>query len=152
VPSATNGTDRAQPIIQIQAFVRYEFFSYLSAKAPPKRHDIRPTPDMHIAFKKANSGLYSGKTLPKNTGKNAVFTMPPKFLKNVAINTFLEHERLNTYPLLFINSINLFSFYFLSIFIYISYFYSIAYFPLTGSLIKDKVEIPKIKPKIPIIS
>ena len=111
MPSATNGTDNAHPNIQIQAFVRYEFFSYLSAKAPPKRQDISPTPDMQIAFKNANSGLYSGKILPKNTGKNAVFTIPPKFLKNVAIHTFLEHERLKTYPLLFINSINLFSFY-----------------------------------------
>ena len=152
MPTATNGTDRAHPIIQIYAFVRYEFFSYLSAKAPPKRHDIRPTPEIHIAFRNAYSGLYSGKFLPKNTGKNASITIPPKFLNDVAINTFLAHERLNTYPLLFMNSTNLFSFYLTSFSISISFFYSIAYFPLTGSLIKAKAEIPTTNPNAPVIS
>jgi len=82
----------------INAFVKYDFFSYLSARAPPKTHATKPIKDYPIALYTAYSDLNNGKFLPKNIGKNASITIPPKFLSDVAINTFLAHGRVNTYP------------------------------------------------------
>ena len=93
VPIAIRGTDRAHPIRHINAFVRYDLLSYLSAIAPPKRHAISPISDYPIAFDNAYSDLKSGKFLPKKIGKKASITIPPKFLNEVAINTFLAQGR-----------------------------------------------------------
>ena len=80
----------------INAFVNNDLLSYLSARAPPKTHAISPIKDYPTALNTAYSDLNNGKFLPKNIGKNASITIPPKFLKEVAINTFLAHGRVNT--------------------------------------------------------
>jgi len=97
-PSAIKGTDAMQPEIHKYAFVIKDFFSNLSAIIPPANEAAIPQTVKAKAFKTAYSPLKAGKFLPKNTGKNVETIIPPKFLRELAINVFLAHDKVKTKP------------------------------------------------------
>jgi hypothetical protein len=64
-----SGTAAALPRIQIQAFVRNEFFSYLSAITPPMIPEASPTTDRITELTNEYWILYFAKHFKKNTGR-----------------------------------------------------------------------------------
>lgn len=131
----------------------------MSARIPPEREAISPQIDIPAALRRAYSALKLGKFLPKKTGKKAAITIPPTFLNELAIKTFLAHGRLKTTFMLSrklaigfyfgFDASNLAS----SSFYYYSFFFSAfeRYLPLSGSLTKAISPRPNIDPTAAII-
>jgi hypothetical protein len=140
-------------------FVQYDLLSYLSARIPPEREAINPQIERAAALSSAYSALKLGKFLPKKTGKKAAITIPPTFLKELAIKTFFAHGRLKTTFMLSkklaigfffgLEASNLAS----SAFYFFSFFFSALerYLPLSGSLTKAIVPSPKRVPTTAMI-
>jgi hypothetical protein len=66
---------------------------------PPPREAISPHIERARALSIAYSALKAGKFLPKNTGRNDDTIIPPKFLNELAIRTFLATGRVKTTPM-----------------------------------------------------
>ena len=98
--------DKAQPKMQRKAFVMYDFFSNLSAMIPPARDAVRPHMERAAALSMAYSALKAGKFLPKKTGRKEETIIPPKFLRELAIRTFLAVGRVNTTPIFLMKAAN----------------------------------------------
>ena len=85
--------------MQSRALGQYDFFSNLSAMIPPPMEAVRPQPERARALSIAYSALKAGKFLPKKTGRKDETIIPPKFLKELAMRTFLAVGRVNTTPI-----------------------------------------------------
>ena len=66
---------------------------------PPPMEAVRPQPERARALSIAYSALKAGKFLPKKTGRKDETIIPPKFLKELAIRTFLAVGSVNTTPI-----------------------------------------------------
>ena len=66
---------------------------------PPPMEAVRPQPERARALSIAYSALKAGKFLPKKTGRKDETIIPPKFLKELAMRTFLAVGRVNTTPI-----------------------------------------------------
>ena len=66
---------------------------------PPPSEAVKPQPDRARALSMAYSALKAGKFLPKKTGRKDETIIPPKFLKELAISTFLAVGRVKTTPI-----------------------------------------------------
>jgi hypothetical protein len=86
------------------ALVQYDFFSNLSAIIPPPIEAVRPQPERARALSMAYSALKAGKFLPKKTGRKDETIIPPKFLREEAMSTFLAVGKVNTTPIFLMNA------------------------------------------------
>jgi len=66
---------------------------------PPPMEAVRPHPERARALSIAYSALNAGKFLPKKTGRKDETIIPPKFLNELAISTFLAVGKVNTTPM-----------------------------------------------------
>ena len=90
--------------MQRRALVQYDFFSNLSAMIPPPIEAVRPHPESARALSIAYSALNAGKFLPKKTGRKDETIIPPKFLKELAMRTFLAVGKVKTTPIFLMNA------------------------------------------------
>lgn len=125
---------------------------------PPEREATNPQIERAAAFRRAYSALKAGKFFPKKTGKNDETIIPPKFLREEAMSTFLAHGRVKTTPMLSMKALMGFffslrassaSFAFFSASFYLDA--SSMYLPLSGSLMNSIVQIPQTRPARPIV-
>ena len=143
--------------MQRSALVQYDFFSNLSAMIPPPMEAVRPQPERARALSIAYSALKAGKFLPKKTGRKDDTIIPPKFLNEEAMRTFLAVGKVKTTPMFLTKAASglpwaAYSASFLA-------FFSASFFfvapsrklPLTGSLTVSIVARPKRVPKPAII-
>jgi len=66
---------------------------------PPPIEAVRPQAERARALSIAYSALNAGKFLPKKTGRKDETIIPPKFLKELAMSTFLAVGRVKTTPM-----------------------------------------------------
>ena len=65
---------------------------------------VRPQPERARALSMAYSALKAGKFLPKKTGRKDETIIPPKFLNELAIKTFLAVGNVKTTPMFLMNA------------------------------------------------
>ena len=112
----------------------------MSAIIPLPRDAVKPQTDCSMALSSAYSALKAGKFLPKNTGRNDETIIPPKFLNELAIRTFLAVGSLKTTPRFSIKAVSGFpysaAYFSFSAFFSASLYFvaSSRYLPLSGSL------------------
>jgi len=66
---------------------------------PPPMEAVRPQPERARALSIAYSALNAGKFLPKKTGRKDETIIPPKFLNELAMSTFLAVGKVKTTPM-----------------------------------------------------
>ena len=138
------------------ALVQQLFFSYLSAIIPPPREAVRPQIIIPAALRTEYYDLKAGQFLPKKRGRNEEIIIPPKFLNEPAINTFLQVGSAHT-SLMFLTNPTIglpqldclaaSSAFFLASFLLVA---SSRNPPLSGSLTKSIEAKPKTIPSAPM--